>query len=81
MQEEEHRSLRALIAKVAEGGAPARTAIEDMIVSLDRAGRTDDVAAALEQLATYAPRDVYEFILARMQANDHSGRQQWPMIG
>jgi hypothetical protein len=81
MQDEERRALRELIAKAAEGDTPARAAIEDLIMSLDRAGRSDDVAAALEQLATFAPRDVHDLIIARLHANDHSGRQQWPMIG
>jgi hypothetical protein len=81
MQEQERRALRELIDKAAEGNAPARTAIEDMIMSLDRSGRSDDVATALEQLATFAPRDDYDLIIARLHANDHSGRQQWPMIG
>ena len=81
MQDEERRGLRELIAKAAEGDTPARAAIEDMIISLDRVGRADDVAVALEQLATFAPRDVHDLIVARLHANDHSGRQQWPMIG
>ena len=80
MDEQERRELRELITK-AGSDAAARTAIEDMIMAFDRAGRADDVAAALEQLATFAPRDVYDVIIARLQANDHSGRQQWPMIG
>ena len=81
MEEQERRALRELIATAADGNAAARAAIEDMIMSLDRAGKADDVATALEQLATFAPRDVYDFIVARLQANDHTGRQQWPMIG
>ena len=80
MDEQERRELRELITK-AGSDAAARTAIEDMIMAFDRAGSADDVAAALEQLATFAPRDVYDVIIARLQANDHSGRQQWPMIG
>ena len=81
MQDEERRALRELIAKAAGGDAAAPAAIEDMVMSLDRAGRAEDVAAALEQLATFAPRDIHDLIIARLQANDHSGRQQWPMIG
>ncbi len=81
MQDDERRALRELIDKAAGGDAPARAGIEDMITAMDRAGRADDVAAALEQLASFAPREVHDVIVARLQANDHSGRQQWPMIG
>jgi hypothetical protein len=81
MQEEERRALRELIAKAADGSASARTAIEDMIMAWDRAGKADDVGSALEQLATFASREVHDLIVAKLQANDHTGRQQWPMIG
>ena len=81
MDEQERRQLRELIAKAAEGDGTARTAIEDLILALDHAGRGDDVAAALEQVATFGPSGLREAIVTRLQVNDHSNRQQWPMIG
>ena len=80
MQEQERRDLRELIGKASAGDGPARVVIEDMILALDRAGRADDVAAALEQVALFGPRDLHQAIVTRLQVNDHS-RQQWPMIG
>lgn len=81
MQEQELRSLRELLAKATGGDGTARAAIEDTVLALDSAGRTDDVAAALEQVAVFGPPGLQEAIVARLQANDHSNRQQWPLVG
>ena len=52
-----------------------------MIVRLDRAGEAADVAVALEMVATLAPEHIYRELRAKLEANDHLNRQQWPMIG
>jgi hypothetical protein len=56
-------------------------AIEEMIVSFDRNGAAEDVAQALEILRALAPEHVYQTVIMRLQTNDQSGRQQWPMYG
>jgi hypothetical protein len=38
------------------------------------------VADALRRLALFGRDDLYQLIVARLQANDHGGRQQWPLI-
>ena len=81
MQEQERRELRELIAKAADGDGSARAVIEEMIVALDKAGRAEDVSAALADVAAFGPGDLHEAIVTRLQVNDHSNRQQWPMIG
>jgi hypothetical protein len=81
MQEQERIELRQLIGKAADGDGSARAAIEDMIMALDKAGRAEDVSAALEQVATFGPSDLHQAIVTRLQVNDHSNRQQWPTIG
>ncbi len=81
MQEQERRDLRELLGKAAAGDGTARTAIEDLILALNKAGRVEDVAAALEQVAVFGPSGLHEAIVTRLQVDDHSHRQQWPMIG
>ena len=80
MDEQERRTLRDLIGKAAGGDATARAGVEDMVVAFDRAGRAEDIAFALEQVAAFGPPDLHQAITTRLQVNDHSGRQ-WPMIG
>jgi hypothetical protein len=81
MDEQERRMLRELIGKAAGGDGTARAGVEDMILAFDKAGRAEDVAAALEQVALFGPGDLHQAISTRLQVNDHSNRQQWPMIG
>jgi hypothetical protein len=81
MDEPTRRSLSELIGRAAENDTKASTAIEEMILAFDRAGAVDDVAAAMDLLASLAPRHLYNNVLTRLQANDHLGQQQWPKIG
>ena len=81
MQEQERRDLRELLAKASAGDGTARVAVENLLLAMDSAGRAADVGAALEQIAVFGPPDLHQVVLARLQANDHSNRQQWPMIG
>jgi hypothetical protein len=81
MDEEKRRSLHQLVSRASEKDAQAYVAIEEMIVSFDRNGAAEDVAQALEILRALAPEHVYQTVIMRLQTNDQSGRQQWPMYG
>jgi len=52
-----------------------------MFVKFDQVGEAEDVASALEMLATLGPEHIYRELRAKLEANDHLNRQQWPMIG
>jgi histidinol dehydrogenase len=81
MDEQNRRALRDLIERATANDAQALVAIEEMLASFDRAGSFDDIAHAMEMLATLAPEHIYLAIQTRLQANDHLRRQQWPMYG
>jgi hypothetical protein len=80
MEDAKRRRLSELIEK-ANRGEPVSAVIEELIIKLDQAGKAEDVTTALEMLATLAHEPLYRDIRARMEANDHLHRQQWPMIG
>jgi hypothetical protein len=80
MDEQERRSLRELIGKAAAGDGTARAGVVDTIMAFDRAGRAEDVAFALEQVAAFGPPDLHQAITTRLQVDDHK-RRDWPMIG
>ena len=81
MEEAKRRALSELIEKANKGEPGVSAAIEEMIINLDKTGDAADVSEALEMIATHAPEALYREVRARMEANDHLHRQQWPMIG
>jgi hypothetical protein len=81
VDETKRRALSALIERAHNGDTHVSAAIEEMIVKLDRAGEAADVASALEMVATLASEHIYRELRAKLEANDHLTRQQWPMIG
>ena len=81
MEVTKRRALSELIEKANEGEPGVSAAIEQMIINLEQTGNAADVSTALEMIATLAPQPLYREIRARMEANDHLHRQQWPMIG
>jgi DNA primase catalytic subunit len=81
MDETKRRSLSELIDRANAKDAKAYAAIQEAITEIERTRSADDVASVLEMLAAALPDHVYQSIVTYMQANDHNGRQQWPMIG
>jgi hypothetical protein len=81
VDEETRRSLHGLIARATEGDAHAQTAIEELVISLDRSGAAQDVSQALQILKVLGPEGLHATILARLQENDYRIQQQPPLIG
>ena len=81
MDEDKRRQLHELIARATTNDPVAPAALEEMIVSLDRAGSPDDVAAALDMLATFGLDHIHQAVVTRLQQNDYRNRQQPPLIG
>ena len=79
MDEDGRRSLHQLIVRAVNEDALATTAIEEIIMGLDRSGSADDVAQSLQMILTIGGDELHKRIITRLQENDQHGRQ-WPMI-
>ena len=81
MDEQSRRSLHELITRAVGGDAHARTAIEELVLSLNRSGAAD-VSQALQMLHVFfGPDGLHDSIRLRLQDNDYRVQQQSPLIG
>jgi hypothetical protein len=80
VDEKSRRSLHDLVARATGGDAHARTAIEELVMSLNRSGAAEDVGQALQVLQVLGPEGLHATIVARLQENDYRAQQQ-PLIG
>jgi hypothetical protein len=80
MDEQSRRSLHELITRAVGGDAHARTAIEELVLSLNRSGAAD--SQALQMLHVFiGPDGLHNSIRIRLQDNDYRIQQQSPLIG
>jgi hypothetical protein len=76
MDQDTRRSLHKLILRAVDGDPFAAPVIEEMICGFDSSGSADDVAQALEMVATFAGGELRDRVVARLQANDAGGRSR-----
>jgi hypothetical protein len=81
MDEQSRLSLHELITRAVGGDAHARTAIEELVLSLNRSGAAEDVSQALQMLHVFGPDGLHDSIRIRLQDNDYRIQQQSPLIG
>ncbi|MEI9900083.1 MAG: hypothetical protein WDN31_08060 [Hyphomicrobium sp.] len=80
MDQDSRRSLHKLILRALQEDPFAAPAIEEMVCGFDSSGSADDVAQALEMLATLAGSELRDRVVARLQANDHGVNRRPPFL-
>jgi hypothetical protein len=70
MDQDSRRSLHQLIMRALDKDTLATAAMGEMIVGLDRSESADDVAQALQMLATVGGDELYKSIVTLLQEND-----------
>ena len=80
MDFDSRRSLHTLIMRALQADPLAAPAIEEMICNFDSSGSVDDVAQALEMVATLAGSGLRDRVLERLQANDLLAQRRPPFL-